>query len=188
MNPYESFAVAGALAAERSNSLLTLARAGEGGEFEPRTVALDEFVPAVLARMRQEAGDAPLPVTVGPLPTVRADPALLQQVFMNLVGNALKFSRGAPSPQVEIGVERRPEGPVLCARDNGVGFDSASAGARHLGEPFMRLHGGRFAGDGVGLSIVKRIVERPGGRLWAMSAPEQGATFYFTLGAAPAAA
>jgi len=171
---------------ELVNSLLTLARAGESGEFSPRTVALDEFVPELLARMRQESGAASLPVTVGPLPTVQADPVLLQQVFMNLVGNAMKFSRGAPSPHVEIGAERRPEGPVLYVRDNGVGFDSTSAGAQHLGEPFMRLHGGRFAGNGVGLSIVKRIVERHGGRLWAKSAPEQGATFYFTLGAAAA--
>lgn len=169
------------------NSLLTLARAGEGGEFEPRAVALDEFVPEVLARMRQDAGydgHRPLPVTVGPLPTVQADPALLQQVYTNLVGNALKFSRGAAAPQVEIGAERQPGGTVLYVRDNGVGFDGTSPSAQHLGEPFLRLHGGRFAGHGVGLSIVKRIVERHGGRLWAKSAPEQGATFFFTLGAA----
>ncbi|MBL8348328.1 MAG: HAMP domain-containing histidine kinase [Rubrivivax sp.] len=168
------------------NSLLTLARAGEGGEFEPRAVVLDEFVPEVLAQMRQEAGGVALPVTVGPLPTVRADPALLQQVFTNLVGNALKFSRGAATPRVEIGAERQPGGPVLYVRDNGVGFDGTSPSAQHLGEPFLRLHGGRFAGNGVGLSIVKRIVERHGGHLWAKSAPEQGATFFFTLGAAAA--
>ncbi len=168
------------------NSLLTLARAGEGGEFKPRAVVLDEFVPEVLAQMQQEAGydgGRPLPVTVGPLPTVRADPALLQQVFTNLVGNALKFSRGAATPRVEIGAEQQPGGPVLYVRDNGVGFDGTSPSAQHLGEPFLRLHGGRFAGNGVGLSIVKRIVERHGGRLWARSAPEQGATFFFTLGA-----
>lgn len=175
---------------ELVNSLLALARAGEGGEFEPRPLALETFVPEVLAQMRQEstAGTGPLPVAVGPLPTVQADPVLLQQVFVNLVGNALKFSRGVAQPQVEIGAEQRPEGPVLYVRDNGVGFDSRSERARHLGEPFQRLHGGRFSGNGVGLSIVKRIVERHGGRLWATSEPEQGATFYFTLGAAPAAA
>lgn len=169
------------------NSLLTLARAGEGGEFKPRALVLDDFVPEVLAQMRQDAGyeaSRPLAVTVGPLPTVRADPVLLQQVFTNLVGNALKFSRGVPAPQVEIGAERQPGGPVFYVRDNGVGFDGGSPSAQHLGEPFLRLHGGRFAGHGVGLSIVKRIVERHGGRLWANSAPEQGATFYFTLGAA----
>lgn len=166
------------------NSLLTLARAGEGGELQPRAVVLDEFVPEVLAQMRQEAGGVALPVTVGSLPTVRADPALLQHVFTNLVGNALKFSRGAAAPRVEIGAEPQPGGPVLYVRDNGVGFDGTSPSAQHLGEPFLRLHGGRFAGNGVGLSIVKRIVERHGGHLWAKSAPEQGATFFFTLGAA----
>jgi signal transduction histidine kinase len=91
----------------------------------------------------------------------------------------VKFSRDAAVPRVEVGALRDDGAPVLFVRDNGVGFDPQRAAT--LFEPFQRLHGPRFEGSGVGLSIVKRIVERHGGRLWAESSPGRGATFYFTL-------
>jgi PAS domain S-box-containing protein len=114
------------------------------------------------------------------LRTVQADPALLKQVLTNLLGNALKFSRDADPPRIQIGCERRAEQTVYFVRDNGVGFDPQHAGK--LFGVFERLHtAGDFNGTGVGLAIVKQIIERHGGQVWADAAPGRGATFFFTL-------
>ena len=114
------------------------------------------------------------------LRTVQADPALLKQVLTNLLGNALKFSRGADPPRIQIGCERRGEVTVYFVRDNGIGFDPQHAGK--LFGVFERLHpAGDFEGTGVGLAIVKQIIERHGGQVWADAAPGRGATFFFTL-------
>lgn len=114
------------------------------------------------------------------LGTVKADPALLKQVITNLLGNALKFSRHADPPRIQIGCERRGETVAYFVRDNGIGFDPQHAGK--LFGVFERLHtGSDFEGTGVGLAIVKQIVERHGGQVWADAAPGRGATFFFTL-------
>ncbi len=160
-------------------SLLELARAGRI-EPELREVELGALVADSLKALQPEAALEALPVHVAPLPSARADPGLLRQVFVNLIGNALKFSRESAQPSIEIGSRTEGRDTVLYVRDNGVGF--APAEATHLFEPFQRLHGQRFEGSGIGLSIVKRIVERHGGRLWAESEPGRGATFCFTLG------
>lgn len=114
------------------------------------------------------------------LRTVHADPALLKQVLTNLLGNALKFSRSADPPRIQIGCERRGEVAAYFVRDNGIGFDPQHAGK--LFGVFERLHtADDFEGTGVGLAIVKQIVERHGGQVWADAAPGRGATFFFTL-------
>jgi PAS domain S-box-containing protein len=114
------------------------------------------------------------------LRTVNADPALLKQVLTNLLGNALKFSRNADPPRIQIGCELRGDATVYFVRDNGVGFDPQHAGK--LFGVFERLHTrSDFEGTGVGLAIVKQIVERHGGQVWADAAPGRGATFFFTL-------
>lgn len=114
------------------------------------------------------------------LRTVQADPALLKQVLTNLLGNALKFSRNADPPRIQIGCERRADATVYFVRDNGVGFDPQHAGK--LFGVFERLHtAADFEGTGVGLAIVKQIIERHGGRVWADAAPGRGASFFFTL-------
>jgi hypothetical protein len=94
---------------------------------------------------------------------------------VNLLDNARKFTRHRESPRIEVGTADAAGERVFFVRDNGVGFDVE--GAARLFEPFRRLHGGGFKGHGVGLSIVKRIVERHGGRLWADSRRGEGATF-----------
>ncbi|MFL1454915.1 ATP-binding protein [Marinobacter sp. GN3S48] len=115
------------------------------------------------------------------LEACRADPSLLRQVFSNLISNALKYSRKSERPMITIGCEAQGDEVVYCVRDNGVGFDMAYA--HKLFGVFQRLHRAEdFPGTGVGLAIVHRIVERHGGRIWAEARPEQGATFYFTLG------
>jgi signal transduction histidine kinase len=114
------------------------------------------------------------------MPRVRGDPELLRQVFTNLIGNAIKFANRSQHPQVEVSTEARDGEAVFMVRDNGIGFDPASA--QRLFKPFQRLHDRSYEGFGVGLSIVKRIIDRHGGRVWAEGSPGQGASFYFTLG------
>jgi len=162
-------------------ALLALARVSDV-DLAPQPLDLDVFVRETLEHIRlAQPAHTRLPVTLHPLPRVHADPELLRQVYVNLVSNALKFSREAASPQVELGACEQDGEQVLYVRDNGVGFDAERA--HDLFEPFRRLHGGkRFQGSGVGLSIVKRIVERHGGRIWAQSQPDAGATFFFSLG------
>jgi signal transduction histidine kinase len=130
------------------------------------------------ARWQVPAG-AGVRVVLQPLPQVRGVAALLRQVYVNLVANALKFSAGVNAAVVEVGVDDAADGRVLYVRDNGVGFDAAGAG--RLFEPFARLHGSAYAGHGLGLSLVKQVVERHGGRVWAEPRVPAGAAFRFTL-------
>jgi two-component system sensor histidine kinase/response regulator len=119
-------------------------------------------------------------VVVDELPEVHADPALLHQVFENLLSNAFKFSRVRDRARVEIGCQHLDREPTFFIRDNGAGFDMRYA--TRLFGVFQRLHTQEeFAGTGVGLSLVQRIVQRHGGRIWAEAAIGKGATFYFTL-------
>lgn len=116
----------------------------------------------------------------GELPMVLADPLLMRQVLVNLLGNALKFSREAAQPTVWVSAQPDGGGTVVRVRDNGEGFDAARSA--QLFTPFARLHdAARFEGSGIGLTIVRRIVERHGGRVWADSQPGEGATFAFWL-------
>jgi len=118
-------------------------------------------------------------IAIGPLPLVHADPTMARQVFANLIGNALKFSAGQPQPKVEIGAH----GSTLFVRDNGVGFDAGEA--YRLFKPFQRLHTDtEFVGTGVGLSIVKRVIERHGGSIRAESIQGRQTTFTFDFGPA----
>ena len=120
------------------------------------------------------------------LPPAQADAALLRQLLVNLLGNAFKFSQGTQQARVEVRFQSLGDETVYCVADTGPGFDMA--GAEQIFKPFERLQGAEnFEGSGVGLSIVQRIVQRHGGRIWADSAPGRGACFYFTL-AGPAEA
>jgi PAS domain S-box-containing protein len=119
-------------------------------------------------------------VEVASLPLVEGDATMLHQILANLIGNALKFSASRPEPRVEVGCRREEGKEVFFVRDNGAGFDMRYAG--RLFGMFQRLHSEKeFPGTGVGLAIVKRLIERHGGRIWAESAPDSGATFHFTL-------
>lgn len=162
-------------------ALLALARAGD--------VPL-QLQPVDLQALAQEvaqgiaAGDAAAPpVEVGALPTVTGDADLLRAVFNNLIGNAVKFSAGREGARVRVDAEAKDEQVTVHVRDNGVGFDEAAA--HRLFEPFARLHGRAYAGSGVGLSIVRRAVERHRGSVRATSRAGDGATFSFTLPRGP---
>ena len=118
-------------------------------------------------------------VEIGALPMAEGDPVLVRQVFANLIGNGLKYS-GRRESGARVQVDWDTAQAACRVSDNGVGFDMAHAGK--LFGTFERLHtAGEFEGTGIGLAIVKRIVERHGGRAWAEAVPGEGATFRFTL-------
>ena len=129
--------------------------------------------------MRRPAGGESSGASVR-LPEVEGDAVLLGQVFTNLLSNAIKFSSKQAHPIIEIGSCERNGEPAIFVRDNGVGFDPRYADK--LFGVFQRLHRqDEFSGTGIGLATVQRIIHRHGGRIWAESAPGQGATFFFTL-------
>jgi light-regulated signal transduction histidine kinase (bacteriophytochrome) len=115
-----------------------------------------------------------------PLPAARGDAALIRQVWVNLLENAVKFSNRRERPTIEVSGDGSGDYSVYCVKDNGVGFDMRYQ--EKLFGVFQRLHPeADFPGTGVGLAIVQRIVVRHGGRVWAESTPNQGAAFYFSL-------
>ncbi|MGC8722644.1 MAG: GAF domain-containing protein [Acidobacteriota bacterium] len=161
------------------DDLLNLSRAGR---HELRRAPVDMTALARLA-FEELAGVQPRPgltLHLAPLERATGDPSLLRQVWVNLMSNALKFSAGRRPAVIEVGGRRDGAQVVYWVRDNGVGFDERYA--HKLFGIFQRLHGkAEFPGTGVGLSIVKRIVTRHGGRVWAESRLGEGATFFFSL-------
>lgn len=149
-------------------------------EIAATSIDMRALVAGVLEDLRRSGGEERAEVIIAALPACRGDSALLRQVWVNLIGNALKFSRTRSNPRVEIGGRAGPHESVYCVSDNGVGFDMAYADS--LFGVFHRLHpNDEFEGTGVGLAIVKRVVERHGGRVWVEAALERGAAFYFAL-------
>jgi light-regulated signal transduction histidine kinase (bacteriophytochrome) len=135
---------------------------------------------AVVDELRRRDVTRKLGATVAPNLVVDADGRLMRIVLDNLIGNAWKFTAHMPNPHVEVGVEHRNGQQQFFVRDNGAGFDMEYA--ERLFTPFQRLHNEReYAGTGIGLATVRRIVERHGGRIWAQSTQGRGATFYFTI-------
>lgn len=150
-------------------------------EIRRRKVNLNELLEKVLTDARPEMDGRNIVWKKNPLPEVEADASLLQQVFSNLILNAIKYSRPRNPAEIEIGqTEGQPDEVVVFVRDNGVGFDMNYA-SRLFGV-FKRLHSDEeFEGTGVGLANVRRIISRHGGRTWAEGKVNEGATFYFSL-------
>jgi light-regulated signal transduction histidine kinase (bacteriophytochrome) len=161
------------------DDLLTFSRMARV-EMVQRTVALGSLVDGVIRDLGREAEKREVVWDVAPLPEVSGDAAMLRQVWFNLIGNALKFSRPRTPARIQIGALQM-DGEVRCfVRDNGVGFDMRYADK--LFGVFQRLHReAEFEGTGVGLANVQRIVHRHGGRTWAEGAPDEGAVFWFSL-------
>ena len=165
------------------DDLLVFARLGRQ-PLAVTPVRLDDLVTQTLDELRATCEGRRIAFTVGRLGTAPADPVLLKQVLTNLLGNAIKFTRDRNPASVEVGCRAEAAGQtVYYVRDNGAGFDMRQADK--LFGVFQRLHSAtEYEGTGVGLAIVRRVIERHGGRVWAESTPGDGATFYFTLGSA----
>ena len=134
----------------------------------------------VAAEQAKAAGAAPSVIDIADLPLVRGDRALLRQVWVNLISNAIKYSSKKSDPLIRVWSTPEDGRVAYHVSDNGVGFDMQYSGK--LFGVFQRLHASTdFAGTGVGLAIVKRIVKRHGGTVWAEAAPGAGATFSFSL-------
>lgn len=147
---------------------------------EKQHVAVSALVQEVVEQLRLQHSGRQLEVEIAPLPDCVGDANLLKQVFINLLSNAFKFTRQQANAKVMVGWRLQQNIGVYFVTDNGVGFNPHHA--EKLFAAFQRDHSAtQFEGTGIGLSIVQRIVQRHGGRVWAESTPGEGATFYFTL-------
>ena len=164
---------------ELCEDLLRLSRLGRE-PLQKRPVDMRSLVREIAGELRAAEPARDLQISIGELPAVEADPSLLRQVWVNLVANALKFTRRRERALIEIDGAVRADDKLYSIRDNGAGFDPRRA--ERLFGIFQRLHAAKdFEGTGVGLSIARRIIERHGGSIWAEGEPDRGAAFHFTL-------
>jgi light-regulated signal transduction histidine kinase (bacteriophytochrome) len=161
------------------DDLLAFSRLGRQ-ELNKHTVNPTTLARESIVSLGTELEGRQVEFTVAELSPCQADLVLLRQVFTNLLENAIKFSSPRETARIEVGCDEEDGKTIYWVRDNGVGFDMQYADK--LFGVFQRLHpAGEFEGTGVGLAIVKRIVQRHGGEIWAEAEPDIGATFYFTL-------
>jgi signal transduction histidine kinase len=165
------------------DDLLRLARFSRQ-PLNTRPVEMSALIERVVTNLQDQLQGRSVELDIGALPDCVADAALLEQVFTNLLSNALKFTAGRPDTRIEVGASTEGAEQIYFVKDNGVGFDMRYA--ERLFGVFQRLHSQtEFAGTGIGLSIVHRIIRRHGGRTWAEGALQQGATVYFSLPRGP---
>lgn len=160
------------------NQLLQLSKISKV-EFNYSTVDLTQLANMVLDNYAFQHGGKP-DVEIEENLLAYGDEALLHSVVQNLLTNAIKYSSKCPNPKIKMGAKEGKQKRIFYVQDNGVGFDPDKIS--DLFKPFKRLHqNSEFAGSGIGLSTVKRIIERHGGHVWADAQPGKGATFYFSL-------
>ena len=160
-------------------TMLDLARIGDT-PVRHEQVCLSDIAQAAFDEVMLSVPEGARPTLLcQPMPLVRADPNLLRPVFVNLIGNAVKFTRGMAAPRVDIDAATDGRDVSVCVRDNGVGF--APEMAQRIFEPFYRGHAASHEGHGLGLSIVRRAVEAMGGTVWAQAAEGSGASLCFRI-------
>jgi light-regulated signal transduction histidine kinase (bacteriophytochrome) len=143
-------------------------------------INLGDMARKVFESMKAETPERNLQLTVHDLPTAYGDHSLLYQVMMNILGNAIKYTRDRENALIEVGGRIEGNEKIYYVKDNGIGFDERYADK--LFDPFQRMHGlGEYEGTGIGLAIVHRIIQKHGGRVWAEGKVNEGATFYFAL-------
>ncbi len=161
------------------DALLDFSRMGRA-ELNRQPVDLAVLLQEARHEMRRETNGRDVDWRIGPLPSLQGDPFLLRQVLINLISNALKYTRKRKRAKIEIGAIESPDEITCFVRDNGVGFDMQYAD--RLFGVFQRLHpAAEFEGIGIGLANVQRIIHRHGGRVWAEGAINAGASFFFSL-------
>ena len=163
------------------DDLLNLSRIGTQ-DLVKTEVDMHQVILEAITELSEEEEKDILPLfTIKKIESTHADAGLIRQVWLNLISNAVKYSSRKDNPQIEIGSSEKKDVITYYIKDNGAGFDMAHADK--LFGAFQRLHDkGEFEGTGVGLAIVYQIITKHGGRIWAESALDQGATFFFTLG------
>jgi len=161
------------------DDLLELSRVGRS-PLQKTEVNLSELTGEIAFRLQQNEPERQAVFSIAPEHTAHGDRILLGLVLMNLLENAWKYTGHEETARIELGSFDRKGRQAFFVRDNGVGFDMAYRDK--LFGAFQRLHGSEFEGTGIGLAMVKRIVRRHGGKVWAEGALGEGATFYFTLG------
>lgn len=173
------FAVDGAKRMQRLiNDLLAYSRLDRrGAEMTP--VCAAQAAAESLAALQAAIAESGATVEVGPLPSVRADPGQLAQLFQNLIGNALKFRDPARAPLIRITASREGSFWTFRVEDNGIGVDPQYFEKVFI--IFERLHGHDVPGTGIGLALCRKIVGRHGGRIWIESEKGRGTTMFFTL-------
>lgn len=167
------------------DDLLALARMSRQG-VHPSETDMSALARATLSRLAQTEPHRVFAVVVEDGLRAKVDARMMEVLFDNLLGNAWKYTSRTAVGQIEFGQRNEQGETVYFVRDNGAGFDMQYASK--LFQPFQRLHGAEFAGTGIGLATVDRIVRLHGGKVWAEAQPGKGATFYFTLAAGSAAA
>jgi light-regulated signal transduction histidine kinase (bacteriophytochrome) len=161
------------------DDLLAFSRLGRRA-LQPREVDLTALAREIFEEMAEHEPKRRLKLRLTPLPPAHADPSLIRQVLVNLIDNAVKYTRPRKVGEIQIGGAVQGSENVYYVKDNGAGFDMQYADK--LFGVFQRLHSDEeFEGTGVGLALVQRIVRRHGGRVWAEGKVDEGATFFFTL-------
>ncbi|MFL6547710.1 MAG: sensor histidine kinase [Povalibacter sp.] len=160
------------------DDLLEFARCGRQ-TLRREDLNMDSLVTEALQQVRAAHPGIETEIDMQPLPDARGDAALMRQVWLNFLDNAVKYSTRVAHPRVVISGREQHDHVIFEIADNGVGFDTRYSDA--LFQVFQRLHGSEYPGTGVGLAIVQRIVNRHGGEVWANSTPGQGSTFGFSL-------
>ena len=164
------------------DALLRLSRVGRV-EYRQQKVEVRDIVPRVIDAMQGSIRARRAQVSVDELPAVWGDPTALEQVFANLIGNAVNYLDPSREGRIEIGTTPAPPGVhslrIFYVRDNGLGIPAVAL--PRLFNAFQRLHGNVAAGEGIGLALVRRVVERHGGRVWAESKEGVGTAFYLSL-------
>jgi PAS domain S-box-containing protein len=161
------------------DDLLAFSRTSRS-EIGPEKVDMSALATEVFAELSSERSDRNIRFIMDELPPACGDRAMIHQVLSNLLGNAIKYTKPRPEAVIEVSGTAGDAENIYCVKDNGVGFDMRYV--NKLFGVFQRLHSAEeFEGTGIGLAIVKRIVERHGGRTWAEGKVDEGATVHFTL-------
>jgi signal transduction histidine kinase len=161
------------------NDLLSFCRASTK-EIQKSDIDVSSLTHSIVEEMKATIGERTVQFEVRDLPVIWGDSSMIRQVMVNLLSNALKYTRARDIARIEIGGAEKEEGNIYYVKDNGVGFDGENAA--NLFSMFHRLHTAEeFEGTGIGLVITKRVVNKHGGRIWAEGKINEGATFYFTL-------
>jgi light-regulated signal transduction histidine kinase (bacteriophytochrome) len=164
---------------QQMNALLAFYRVGQGDP-KKENVDMTTILADVLNDFTDEIDSRGIRILIGPLPVVIGDRGALRVALCNLVSNAVKYTSKKDDPVIEIGFKNEGSEYIFYVRDNGAGFDMNYADK--LFNVFKRLHNeNEFKGIGIGLAMVKSIIERHGGRVWAEGNPGEGACFYFSL-------